>query len=87
MSGAIPVFPIYSFMAWRGSGLYFSELSFLCDAHFDTRLLNVFCLNEGYRFGLRFLVIMFIGRHVDSGGKREVEGVYVYRLRKDHAYS
>ena len=38
-------------------------------------------------FELRVLVIMFIGRNVDSGGKREFEGVYVYRLRKEHAYS
>ena len=44
-------------------------------------------MNLGYRFGVRFLVIMFIGRHVDSGGKREVEGVYVYRLRKEYVYS
>jgi len=29
---------------------------------------------------------MFIGRHVDSGGKREVEGVHVYRLRKERVY-
>ena len=32
-------------------------------------------------------MIMFIGRRVDSGGKREGEGFYVYRLRKEHAYS
>jgi hypothetical protein len=66
MSGAVPLLPIYAFMAWRGSGIYFSELSFLSDAHFDSRLLNVFCLNEGGRFGLRVVVIVFIGRHVDS---------------------
>jgi hypothetical protein len=30
---------------------------------------------------------MFIGINVDSGGKREDEGVYMYRLRKEHAYS
>jgi hypothetical protein len=32
-------------------------------------------------------VIMFIGRHVHLEGRREVEGLYVYRLRKKQAYS
>ena len=32
-------------------------------------------------------MITFIGRHVDSGGKREVEGVYVCIQRKENAYS